>query len=117
MRYATTVVAVTMVDLAGMDVSGRLVDLAVSFGTVALTFAAVYLWNLGRRAYGNEEVRRRIGVQYDLCTFWPRQAHPLAPPCYMERTVPDLLRRLESGPGTRAQHILLSCHSQGSVVG
>lgn len=59
--------------------------------------------------------RRRIGVLWDVGTFWPRAFHPLAPPSYAERAVPDLQRRLWwlHDNGGRA---LIAAHSQGTVL-
>ena len=48
--------------------------------------------------------------------FWPRAVHPLAPPCYAERAVPDLLLRLQYYAASGGR-VLLSCHSQGSILG
>lgn len=52
---------------------------------------------------------------WDLGTFWPRAAHPFAPPCYAARAVPELGRRIiyhaEQGRG-----VLLAGHSHGSVL-
>jgi hypothetical protein len=77
-------------------------------------FAAGLIY-LGRRAYHDANTRRIVGVIWDLGTFWPRAAHPLAPPCYAERAVPELINRIEflRQKGT----ILLSCHSQGTILG
>jgi len=77
-------------------------------------FAASLLY-LGRRAYQNDGTRRIVGVIWDLGTFWPRAAHPLAPPCYAERAVPELLNRVEFLTAT--DRVILSCHSQGSIIG
>jgi hypothetical protein len=60
--------------------------------------------------------RRTIGVLWDVITFWPRAAHPFAPPCYAERVVPQLLARHEAlsrGEG----RVLISGHSQGALIG
>ncbi|MBO4260777.1 hypothetical protein GRC12_44235, partial [Streptomyces griseorubiginosus] len=45
-----------------------------------------------------------------------------APPCYAERTVPDLLERLEyltpaTGDPAKDGRVVFSCHSQGCVIG
>lgn len=47
-----------------------------------------------RRGWRSLDSRRRIGVLWDVLTFWPRAYHPLAPPSYAERAVPELQRRL-----------------------
>lgn len=68
-----------------------------------------------RSGWRNLERRRRIGVLWDVFTFWPRAYHPLAPPSYAERAVPELQRRLwrihDSGG-----RVVLAAHSQGSVI-
>ncbi len=88
---------------------------AVTLGVLALAGLALLLIQIGRRAYSDQAQRRTVGILWDLGTFWPRAVHPLAPPCYSERTLPDLLRRVEfrraDGP------VVLSCHSQGTVIG
>lgn len=64
----------------------------------------------------NDPVKRRtIGILWDVGTFWPRSYHPLSPPCYTERAIPELQRRMwwlhDSGG-----HVMLTGHSQGSVL-
>jgi hypothetical protein len=63
--------------------------------------------------YRNAGLRRSLGVIWDLATFWPRGAHPFAPPSYGERAVPHLLTRI---CGTADRHIVLAGHSQGAVL-
>jgi hypothetical protein len=60
--------------------------------------------------------RRGVGVLWDVGTFWPRWFHPLAPPTYSDRAVPELDRRITTeleGPGAT---LLLAPHSQGSII-
>ena len=70
---------------------------------------------LGVQTYRNARVRRTVGVIWDLATFWPRAAHPLAPPCYAERVVPELVHRA-TWLATEQGGLVLSGHSQGSVL-
>jgi hypothetical protein len=64
-------------------------------------------------AYRNAGLRRTLGIVWDLATFWPRGAHPFAPPSYGERAVPHLLTRI---CGTTGRTIVLAGHSQGAVL-
>lgn len=76
------------------------------------------------RVRTSEGTRKAVGVLWDLTTFWPRAAHPLAPPCYAERVVPELRTRVDwalhydkDGTDLRAgNQVILSGHSQGSVI-
>ena len=70
---------------------------------------------LGVQTYRNARVRRTVGVIWDLATFWPRAAHPLAPPCYAERVVPELVHRA-TWLAKEQGGLVLSGHSQGSVL-
>ena len=66
----------------------------------------------------SEKARQAVGVIWDLTTFWPRAAHPLAPPCYAERVVPDLRTRVDWALKRSAPDglVILSGHSQGSLI-
>ncbi|TCC00605.1 hypothetical protein E0H26_02700 [Micromonospora zingiberis] len=94
-------------------------EAATNFGIQVGSFliAVVVLGLLigGIFAYRTAEFRRYVGVLWDLGTFWPRAAHPFAPPCYAERAVPELSRRItyltEQGHG-----VLLTGHSHGAVL-
>jgi hypothetical protein len=90
----------------------------VNVGDWLVGLFAVGLLYLGRKAYTDPNVRRIVGVIWDLGTFWPRATHPLAPPCYAERAVPDLIGRIAFlGDASRGTRVVLSCHSQGSIIG
>lgn len=76
------------------------------------------LLGLARSAYRDPRIRRTVGIVWDLGTFWPRATHPLAPPCYCERAMPDLARRIDwLAPDPPADLVVLSTHSQGTVIG
>ena len=83
-----------------------------SWVTTALPLLAILAI---RRSYSDQASRRKIGILWDLGTFWPRRFHPLTPPSYSERAVPELRDRIEqaSKPG---QCAVVSAHSQGSIV-
>ncbi|WP_326764050.1 hypothetical protein OG978_05225 [Streptomyces sp. NBC_01591] len=81
---------------------------------VGLGFVLFVTW--GRRAYRDASARRTIGILWDVGTFWPRAAHPFAPPCYAERAVPDLASRMSSWTALTRGRLVISGHSQGSVL-
>lgn len=62
------------------------------------------------------ESGRRLGVLADLASFWPKEAHPIVPPCYATKVAPELAARtLEHlrDPGTR---VVLIGESHGSLL-
>ncbi|MET9659074.1 hypothetical protein, partial [Streptomyces sp. NPDC006510] len=81
---------------------------------VGLGFILFVTW--GRRAYRDASARRTIGILWDVGTFWPRAAHPFAPPCYAERAVPDLASRMSGWTALTRGRLVISGHSQGSVL-
>ncbi|MER6996140.1 hypothetical protein [Streptomyces sp. NPDC000410] len=91
-------------------------DAAQAIGSwlIGLGFLLFVTW--GRRAYQDASARRTIGILWDVGTFWPRAAHPFAPPCYAERAVPDLTWRMASWTGRTGGRLVISGHSQGSVL-
>lgn len=95
--------------------AGRLASYATTAGTFLVGAFALWLVALGRSAYRDAGKRRTVGILWDLGTFWPRAAHPFAPPCYCERTVPEIVQRIEqlkAGGG----RVVVSAHSQGTVI-
>lgn len=81
---------------------------------VGLGFILFVTW--GRRAYKDASARRTIGILWDVGTFWPRAAHPFAPPCYAERAVPDLTWWMATWTRRTGGRLVISGHSQGSVL-
>ena len=90
---------------AWLTTIAQYVALGLPFVVVAVFVLAVYV----------KGVRRKVGIIWDVCTFWPRRFHPLAPPAYSERAVPQIVDRVkqlnESGHA-----VLIAGHSQGAVL-
>ncbi|MBW8737792.1 MAG: hypothetical protein JF621_11890 [Streptomyces turgidiscabies] len=81
---------------------------------IGVGFLLFVTW--GRRAYKDPAARRTIGILWDVGTFWPRASHPFAPPCYAERAVPDLTWRMATWTEATGGRLVISGHSQGSVL-
>ncbi|WP_406398893.1 hypothetical protein OH805_07375 [Streptomyces sp. NBC_00879] len=96
--------------------SRRFVDALAGLGTWLgpLLYALVFL--AGWAAYAWPASRRSVGLLWDISTFWPRAAHPFAPPCLAERAVPDLQWRMLTWLRSTGGRLLLSGHGQGSVL-
>ncbi|WP_369244577.1 hypothetical protein [Streptomyces sp. R41] len=91
-------------------------ETAQALGSWLIGFGFILFVTWGRRAYKDPAARRTIGILWDVGTFWPRAAHPFAPPCYAERAVPDLTWRMASWIRATGGRLVLSGHSQGSVL-
>ncbi|WP_436846903.1 hypothetical protein [Streptomyces atratus] len=91
-------------------------EAAQSTGSWMIGFGFIVFVTFGRRAYRDASTRRTIGILWDVGTFWPRAAHPFAPPCYAERAVPDLASRMSGWTGRTRGRLVISGHSQGSVL-
>lgn len=87
-----------------------------AFGALLVTGAAAAFVTVGVRAYRDPRLRRTVGILWDVTSFWPRAVHPLAPPCYAEKIIPDLSRRTGALAGESGGGVLLSAHSQGTVI-
>ncbi|NES15348.1 MULTISPECIES: hypothetical protein [Micromonospora] len=95
---------------------------AADLGDMLLGLLPVVVGVIGLFVYRNDTVRRSVGVIWDVGTFWPRAAHPLAPPSYAERAVPELQTRVAGLLALTPHHpdrmdgVILSGHSQGTVI-
>lgn len=81
------------------------VTVAVSVGVGALVIMA----------YRKPQLRKVVGILWDVATFWPRANHPLTPPSYGKRTVWDLRIRL-AALDTADSRVVLVAHSQGTII-
>ncbi|WP_211347166.1 hypothetical protein [Saccharothrix australiensis] len=85
-------------------------------GVVVLAVLAIALLRAVYLAARRPDNARQLGVLADLAAFWPREAHPVVPPCYALKVVPELVARVRehlADPGTR---VVLAGHSQGSLL-
>ncbi|WBB89350.1 hypothetical protein [Verrucosispora sp. WMMC514] len=119
-----TVVALDLIGIGPSELSRRLAGtdgeaatdlaLATDVGIYVIGLVGLGIVVLGLFSYRSEETRRTVAAIWDLGTFWPRTVHPFAPPCYAERAVPELAKRVAAlaDPGG----VILSGHSHGSVL-
>ena len=100
----------------------------VTAGHAILAIAATVSLGSASGTSAGGRPTRPLGILWDLAGVVPRAAHPLGPPCYSERVVPEVLARCrwwltEEGSGTRDEAlsgspraVLLSAHSLGGVL-
>ncbi|MBM7493556.1 hypothetical protein JOD64_004778 [Micromonospora luteifusca] len=91
------------------------VDMGLTMGSTLVALVVLALLLGGVFAYRTAWFRRHVGILWDLGTFWPRAAHPFAPPSYADRAVPELADRITQLT-ERHRGVLLCGHSHGSVL-
>jgi len=80
-----------------------------------VTFVFPGVWIM-RQAFGARSSRRTFAKVWDVLSFWPRRFHPFGAPSYAERAVPELRDRIKYHV-SRGHGVLLTTHSQGTVIG
>ncbi|MFD3839806.1 hypothetical protein ACFWWC_26685 [Streptomyces sp. NPDC058642] len=117
----TTLVAAVVTDAppGGTGLPQPLSELSQALkgiGSWLIAVGVVVFLNSSRRASRAPTSRSLLGIVWDLGTFWPRAAHPFARLSYSERAVPDLTWRMSTWCRMTGGRILVSAHSQGSVL-
>lgn len=82
---------------------------------MAILFPGVFMlksiWSGWRGGTSGEDRRRKVGILWDLGSFWPRWFHPLGPPAYGPKVVNDLREMLD-----KQSQAVVAAHSQGSLI-
>ena len=77
----------------------RFATMGASLATLAIGAFLAYL----RSAVTDPSARKRVSFLWDVVTFWPRASHPLGPPSYAERSVPEVVTRIRRIVGDSAE--------------
>ncbi|WP_344369780.1 hypothetical protein [Agromyces tropicus] len=94
-------------------------------GLSALSGWAVGLVALGSAAWvvtnALTSSERPLGIIWDIVCFFPRAGHPFAPPCYAERAVPEVKKRImrhldRAGTDGGTPGVVISAHSMGATI-
>lgn len=123
-HHVLLVIAGILASSTGLSVSLHLLGLPRlgslnrlgGIGVAALAALALGLLRVVYRAAKSRKTARYLGLLCDLTLFWPRESHPLVPPCYALKVIPELAARAREhlkDPNTR---VVLVGHSQGSLL-
>ena len=85
-------------------------------GIFALGLLAANLLRLVYQAIRKPETARSMGILADLACFWPREAHPIVPPCYALKVIPELAERAAMHLRDKNTRVVITGHSHGSLI-
>lgn len=88
----------------------------VALGVGSLATLAVSSLRMVHLAVRRPEAARQVGLLCDLALFWPREAHPVVPPCYAVKVIPELVERAAEHLADPDTRVVLVGHSQGSLL-
>ena len=74
-----------------------------TMGAYLATLATIAFLGYLRSAVTDPSARKRVGFLWDVVTFWPRASHPLGPPSYAERSIPEVVTRIRRIVGDTAE--------------
>jgi hypothetical protein len=112
-------------DMPSKFLPHEVVVVAASWGIWLSVCGLLTLFAISLLATRDSSLRRHIAIIWDVASFWPRDTHPLAPPCYGERAIPQLVCRINWAVGWNPKdqsdiappgRVILAGHSQGSVI-
>ncbi|MCT2586249.1 hypothetical protein JT362_24320 [Actinophytocola sp. S1-96] len=87
-----------------------------ALGVLTLGVLAGALLRAVHNAARAPEAARRLGVLADLASFWPREAHPIVPPCYAMKVAPELAARTVEHLREPGARVVLAGDSHGSLL-
>jgi hypothetical protein len=85
-------------------------------GIFALGLLAANLTRVVYQAIRQPDTARTLGILADLACFWPREAHPVVPPCYALKVIPEVAARAAEHLADRNTRVVITGHSHGSLI-
>ncbi|MBG6237852.1 alpha-beta hydrolase superfamily lysophospholipase [Mycetocola sp. CAN_C7] len=87
----------------------------VSAWVLGLLGVAAVAWVVTNAVTSTE---RPLGLVWDVICYFPRAGHPFAPPCYGERAVSEVSKRVREWMDAEGDNgrVILSAHSMGATI-